>query len=97
MAIHGRNGRSQENRSDHDEQQGKGVAEGEGSAPKFGKQKQNADGGDDGRAHETANGATAASASKLSTHLCNLLARFLAAAQFVPEHVQSRADQNQRP
>ena len=43
--------------------------------PKFGEQKQNADGGDDGRAHETANGATAASASKLSTHLCNLLGR----------------------
>ena len=69
MTFNGSEGGGKVEEADHDENDWPGVAEVEVAAAHFLEQKKHADGYNDHRAHEAADGATLASASNTIAHL----------------------------
>jgi hypothetical protein len=88
---------SQKYDADHDKENGKGVADGNTSVAKFTEEKKNSERRDYRGPHHSANGATTARTAWLGAHMKGSSRSSRPHAKFVPEHVQSRANQNQRP
>ena len=97
MAVDWSEGRSEENGADDDEDDWKGTTEAKTVTGKLAQEKKNADGGDDRRAHQTANRASAAGAAKLIAHSrISMSPVLLIARPFAKEHDADR-NENQGP
>jgi hypothetical protein len=75
VAVHWSEGRGEKNRADDDENHGVGVVEFKVAAAHLLEEEKDADGDDDRRADEGANGASRATASDLIAHLYSSLPR----------------------
>jgi hypothetical protein len=68
VAIRRSHGRGKQDRADDNQYDGEGVPKAEPAATKFAEKKEKSNSGDDGWAHEPADGATAAAATNFVGH-----------------------------